>query len=96
MTKEQKFHFLRAIGDYLERHIKGIDLTYITDFDDGTGIIGVYWYIGDSAEVDLTYAYWETTALHPETGAVLWANTEYIYANDFKNKLMGKEVAAYV
>ncbi len=45
---------------------------------------------------DLTYAYNETEALHPETYAVLWANVEYVYANDFKVKLVGKEVAGYV
>ncbi len=45
---------------------------------------------------DLTFAYNETEALHPETGAVLWANSEYIYANDFKVQLVGREVARYV
>lgn len=55
MDKNQKFHFLRAIGDYLERHIKGIDLTYIIDYVDGTGAISIYWFTtAHEDEVELT------------------------------------------
>lgn len=45
---------------------------------------------------ELSFPYAETTAYDAKTDEELWSNDERIYANDFKVKLMGKEVAAHV
>lgn len=52
---DQKFDLLRAIGEYLERRINGINMSVIADNEDGAGSAVIYWYTNEAEdEVDVT------------------------------------------